>query len=364
MQQNKLHNIYNCLSLSLTPKIGAVTIQKLLASFGSIDNIFNQTEKTLSQIINPNIAKLIVTNTNKSEVDKALKWLDSDPNHHILTIDDERYPENLRHLTDYPCVLYLKGNLNLLKNNKLAIVGTRHPSNQGTANATMFAKELANNNITVVSGMAAGIDRFAHLGAMDGSASTIGVIGTGIDQVYPQSNLDIFNQVSNKGLLISEFPLNMAPLAGNFPRRNRLIAALSLACLVVESAIDGGSMITANLALELGRDVMAIPGSIHNPVAKGCHKLIKTGAKLVETCNDIFEELQLENKKSSYNGALKTDDPILLAMGFEPIAIDKICDNLNIEFAEVCTRLLELELDRKISNCGNGKYQRLITVTT
>lgn len=359
MQQNKHDNLYPWLLLSLTPKIGSVTLQTLIKSFGTSRNVLAQTEQTLSQVINSNIARLIVQQVAKPEVDKALAWLDSNPNHHILTTIDPLYPKELFHLHDYPHVLYLSGNLRLLQNNKIAIVGTRHPSTQGIENAMMFARELANNGLSVVSGMALGIDKSAHLGALDGTASTIGVIGTSIDQVYPRSNLELFKQVTNNGLILSEFPLGTGPLANNFPRRNRIIAALGNACLVVESAIDGGSMITANLALELGREVMAIPGSIHNPVARGCHKLIKTGAKLVETCHDIFEELYIENKKPSYNDGFETDDPVLTAMGYEPIAIDKICNNLNIDFADVCTKLLELELNGKIANCGNGKYQRI-----
>lgn len=359
MQPNKRDSLYPWLLLSQTPKIGPVTLQKLVQSFGGIENILEQTETTLSQVISSTIARLIRDQVAKPDVLKSLQWLDQEPNNYIITPSDPLYPQELFHLSDYPPVLYLKGNIELLKNNKIAIVGTRHPSNQGMENATMFARELANNGLTVVSGMAMGIDRYAHIGALEGKHSTIGVIGTAIDQVYPKSNLELFNQVIKDGLLISEFHLGTGPLANNFPRRNRIIAALSSGCLVVESANDGGSMITANLALELGREVMAIPGSIHNPVARGCHKLIKTGAKLVETCNDIFEELYIENKKPGYNDAFAISDPVLTAMGYEPIEIDKICNNLNIEFAEVCTKLLELELDGKIANCGNGKYQRI-----
>lgn len=358
MQQNK-QDLYPWLLLSLTPKIGHVTLQTLLRSFGSATNVLEQNERILSQVINSTIAKLIVTEVAKPDTEKALQWTDLDTNNHIITADNPLYPPELLHLSDYPHVLYLKGNPDLLKNNKIAIVGTRHPSNQGMENATMFARELAKNGLTIVSGMAAGIDNYAHQGALEGRASTIGVIGTGIDQIYPKSNFNLFNQVWKTGLIISELPLGFGPLASNFPRRNRIIAALGKGCLVIESTTDGGSMITANLALELGREVMAIPGSIHNPAARGCHKLIKTGAKLVETCRDIFEELYLENKKPSYNDALEISDPVLAIMGYDPIEIDKICNHLNIEFSEVCTRLLELELNGKIANCGSGKYQRI-----
>lgn len=359
MQQQISTNLEKWLTLSLTQKVGNVTMQKLLNSFGSIENIFDQNDGTLGQIININVARLILNNSARDEANAALNWLKSDEQNYILTIEDHLYPEELKQLFDYPHVLYLTGNINLLKNTKLAIVGTRHPSNQGIENATMFARELTKNNVTIVSGMATGIDQYAHIGALDGEASTIGVIGTGIDQIYPKSNTELFKQVIQKGLLISELPLGSGPLANNFPRRNRIIAALSKGCLVVESANDGGSMITANLALELGREVMAIPGSIHNPVARGCHKLIKTGAKLIETCNDILEELYIEPNNSGYNDAFATKDPVLVAMGYEPIEIDKICSTLDIAFGELCSKLLELELDGKITNCGNGKYQRI-----
>jgi DNA processing protein len=359
MQQNKSTDLYPWLLLSLTPKIGSVTLQTLINSFGTAKNVLEQPEKILSQVVNPNVARLITQQTAAPDVTRALQWLDSEPNNYILTAEDPLYPAELFHLTNHPHILYLKGNLNLLKHNKIAMVGTRHPSKQGMENAAMFARELANNRFTIVSGMAEGIDSWVHKGALEGTSSTIGVIGTGIDQIYPKTNSNLFKEVIQNGLLLSEFSIGVGPMANNFPRRNRIIAALAKACLVVESAIDGGSMITANLALELGREVMAIPGSIHNPVARGCHKLIKTGAKLIETCNDIFEELYLENKKPSYNDAFESSDPILTAMGYEPIAIDEICNNLNIEFAELCTQLLELELIGKIINCGNGKYQRI-----
>lgn len=409
-------NLNLWLLLSQTPKVGPVTQLKLLRHFGSIENIYAQSQNTLSSIINPTLAKLIVSQVSKPQADKALEWLASSSNHHIITIESKFYPKELAQISAPPTLLFLKGNIELLHRNKLAIVGTRYPTEQGINNAYRFGKELSNNNLTVVSGMAEGIDKASHLGAMEGAGSTIGVIGTGIDQIYPQSNHELYqNLISKNGLLISEFPLNTAPLAGNFPRRNRIIAGLSLGLLVVESAIDGGSMISANLALDMGREVMAIPGSIHNPTARGCHKLIKTGAKLVENINDILEELhpssstsspygisynleqntaqnaqinlrpntqngvQLHvqdklqaNKLSITNNLIQTstsneankpdnqiNDPVLVSMGYEPISIDKICSIMNLDFSQACANILELELSGKIINCGGGKYQRI-----
>lgn len=360
MQDKKNNEIHEWLTLALTPKVGPVTMLKLIQHFGSVTNVLSQSQNTLAQVVNRTVAKLISEKTAEPDVEKSFAWADSHANHYIISLEDERYPKELAQLTDPPLILYLKGNIDLLKKNKLAIVGTRHPSTQGMQNATDFARDLAKNGLTIVSGMALGIDKCAHSGALDGAGSTIGVIGTGIDQVYPSSNRALFEAVTARGgLIISEFPLATPPLVSNFPRRNRIIAGLAKGCLVIESAIDGGSMITANLALEMGREVMAIPGSIHNPVSRGCHKLIKTGAKLIETSNDILEELYLDRESTIRNNASATTNPVLVAMGFDPIEIDRICANLNLSFADICPKLLELELDGEIVNCGSGKYQRI-----
>lgn len=352
-------NLHLWLLLTLTPKVGIVTIKKLLHHFGSIDNIYSQTQATLAQILSSTIASLITSKVSSNEADTSIKWMDSNNNHLIISIDSPLYPIELANISDPPSILFLKGNIELLKQNKFAIVGTRHPSVQGSNNAFAFGKNLSNNGLAIVSGMASGIDRAAHLGAIEGKSSTIGVIGTGIDQIYPLSNKDLYQKViEQNGLIISEFPLKTPPLVNNFPRRNRIIAGLSHGLLVVESALDGGSMISANMALEMGREVMAIPGSIHNPVSRGCHKLIKNGAKLIETSNDILEDLLITPSTMAYNH-LQEDNSILNTMGFEPITIDKICSDLNIEFNDLCANLLELELDGKITNCGGGRYQRV-----
>ena len=360
MLSDKHDNLYLWLLLTLTPKVGPATIHKLIAHFGSIENIYEQSQATLSQIINSAVAGLISSRSASPAADESMQWLHSNPGHHLISCQSKSYPLELANIADPPTVLFMKGNFNLLNQNKFAIVGTRHPTEQGVNNAFRFARDLANNNLTIVSGMALGIDRAAHLGAIEGKGSTIGVIGTGINKAYPNNNQDLYDKLlNNSGLLISEFPLHTPPLVNNFPRRNRIIAGLSLGLLVVESAIDGGSMSSANLALEMGREVMAIPGSIHNPVARGCHKLIKTGAKLIETTNDILEDLRISNTTMTYNPSPE-NNPILAAMGFEPITIDKICSNLKIDFADLCASLLELELNGKIVNCGGGRYQRVL----
>lgn len=355
---NNQTDLYSWLLLYFTPKIGPVTMLKLLHHFGSAKNILEQDSRKLSQFINPAIAKLIKDRVSEPDVIKTLEWQQQDPNNYLLTLEDMRYPKELKQMVDPPLVLFGLGKIELLNNSKFAIVGTRHNTPQGAANAHSFACDLSNNGLTIVSGMAYGIDRHAHMGALKGKASTIGVIGTGIDVIYPKSNKDLYAEVAQNGLILSEFPLNTQPLASNFPRRNRIVAGLSLGCLVIESTLDGGSLITANMALDMGREVMAIPGSIHSPVSHGCHKLIKTGAKLVENTNDILDELPIANKLLAKKN-ITTAHPILDIIGYDAVEIDKICIKLNTSFADICPQLLELELGGHIVNCGNGRYQRI-----
>lgn len=347
------------LQLALTPKVGPKTMLRLIHHFGSVENILAQDNATLSGFVGNAIAKLILNNAAEKSVNETYTWLELDTKNQIITLNDNCYPRELAELADPPLVLFAKGDLALLAKPKLAVIGTRHPTEQGKQNALNFAEALSNLNLVIVSGMAEGVDRNAHLGGLKGRAKTIGVIGTGIDRIYPSSNKDLFHTVAENGLLISEFPLGTQPFVGNFPRRNRIVAGLSLGTLVIESAIDGGSMITANMALEMGREVMAIPGSIHNPVTKGCHRLIKSGAKLIETTNDIIEELQIKNTLWETATAKPTDNPILDIMGYEAINIDHLCDKLNVNFTDICANLLELELNGDITNCGNGNYQRI-----
>lgn len=356
MDKNKLNSY---LRLALTPKVGPKTMQKLMTHFGSANNVLEQDHITLAKFVGSATANLILKYESEKAVNDVYQWLEQDSKNSIITLEDKNYPHTLAQISDPPTILFAKGNLSLLANNKLAIIGTRHPTEQGSLNAYNFAGALSNLNLTIVSGMAEGIDQHAHRGALENSGSTIGVIGTGIDRIYPASNKELFHKVAEGGLLLSEFNLGTQPLAANFPRRNRIVAGLSIGCVVIESAIDGGSMITANLALEMGREVMAIPGSIHNPVTKGCHKLIKNGAKLIENTNDIIEELQIENTLQQISIEKTTDNPILLAMGYDEITIDNICNKLRANFSDICANLLELELEGYITNCGNGRYQRI-----
>ncbi len=363
MEKLKSADIYSWLLLALTPRVGPITMLKLIKHFGSPKGVLEQNLTTLEKIIPSAIAKLIIDKSATKDADKSLEWVNSGNNCNLITINDSLYPRELAEVPDPPLILYLYGNKNLLNTNKLAIVGSRYPTNEGTQNAFKFAYDLSNHGLTIVSGMAKGIDRHAHIGALKGKSSTIGVIGTGINLIYPEVNRDLYNKVIENGLLISEFPLNTPPNARNFPRRNRIISGLSLGCLVIESTIDSGSLISANFALEMGRDVMAIPGSINNPLVRGCHKLIKQGAKLIETTNDVLEELKfdqeiIKNEKVNFQN-ISNNDSILGIIGYEPIEIDKICSKLNLNFTDIYTKLLELELNGSIINCGENKYQRI-----
>ncbi len=348
------------LRLSFSYGVGPATFLKLVDYFGSVNNVFEQTLEQLLFVVNKGVAQSILSNQVDEQVDVSLEWRKSAPNREIITLGHELYPVELAEIAQPPIILFCEGNLELLKKNKIAIVGTRHPSAQGAENAKSFAFELAKNGLTVVSGLATGIDRSAHEGALlANSHSTIAVIGTGVDLVYPASNRDIYRKVRENGLIVSEFPLGTPPSNNNFPRRNRIIVGLSKACLVVESSVDGGSMISANFALEMGRDVMAIPGSIHNPMSRGCHKLIRQGAKLCETVTDILEELKISPQLEILANDEQVQDPILVALGYEPNSIDVLCAKLNLEFGELCGKLLEFELSGLVVNCGGGRYQRV-----
>lgn len=369
MQQLKVgdmnHKHYYWLKLSFTYGVGVTTFLKLLQHFGSVENIYQQDLLSLTKVVGKSLANTILTSNNEVAIEKNLLWVSESSNRHIITLEDDTYPVELAEIAQPPVLLFAEGNISLLKNKKIAVVGTRHPTVYGVDNARNFSETLSGNGFTIVSGLAAGIDRYAHEGALKSQnfASTIAVVGTGLDIIYPASNKNLFQQIREQGLILSEFPLGTPPINNNFPRRNRIVVGLSQACLVIESALDGGSMISANFALESGREVLAIPGSVHNPMAKGCHKLIKMGAKLCENAHDVLDEIKFtyskEEKTSTISG--ETEDYVLLAMGYDAVSIDILCQKLNIVFGDLCAKLLELELDGKIVNCGNGRYQRVFS---
>ena len=281
----------------------------------------------------------------------------------MLTLADADYPQALLETADPPTLLYLAGRPELLNRRAMAIVGSRNPTPQGVADAGAFAANLGAAGLTVVSGLALGIDAAAHRGALPTVGCTIAVVGTGADRIYPPGNRDLAHAIAAEGALVTEFPLGTPPLATNFPRRNRLIAGLSQGCLVVEAAARSGSLITARLAAECGREVFAVPGSIHSPLAKGCHQLLKQGAKLVESAADILEELRYppQSAPPPRPGARSAAGEALLAkLGFDPCAIDTLVARSGLTPDALIAMLLQLELEGRVANLPGGFYQRLL----
>ncbi len=356
-------------------KLGPVTLHKLLAHFQTPEIILQASQSELRSIgINQTVIDGIKT-PEIASVQRDLAWLEYE-NHHILTIQDPLYPTLLKQIPDPPCVLYVLGNANLtatlLNDPQLGIVGSRNASVYGKEISTSFAKKLASNGLVITSGLASGVDGAAHRGALQADiGSTIAVAACGLDRVYPAEHRQLAEQISQRGLLVSEFPIGTSPMPGHFPRRNRIISGLSLGTLIVEASLKSGSLITARLALEQGREVFAIPGSIHNPLSKGTHNLIRNGAKLVETVEDVLEELKhhidLNALSSEQNIAVNTQntlplDPqhekILNSMGHEPISIDTLIERCGLEVGEVSSILLILELNNQVAHHGNGIYMR------
>lgn len=350
------------LALTLAHEVGNRSIRKLLLAFGAPGAILSARREDLEQIVSARLADKILEGAPGETVQAALVWLEQ-KDHHLLTLADPDYPAPLLEIADPPVILYLAGRRQLLPAHALAVVGSRNPSPKGLENAEALAKALSDASHTVVSGLAEGIDSAAHRGGLAGEASTIAVVGTGLDRVYPARNRDLAKDIEERGALVSEFPLGTRALPGNFPRRNRIISGLSKGCLVVEAAIQSGSLITARCALEQGREVFAVPGSIHSPLAKGCHALIKQGAKLVETATDVLEELRPSTRSrvpwvaanTSQNGD-KAD--LLVHVGYDPVDLDAICLRSGLTPDVVMANLLELEFTGCVSVLAGGLYQR------
>jgi len=306
------------------------------------------------------MAQQILQETREAQIAATLDWAGHDGNT-ILTLADEAYPRLLLEIADPPPLLYLRGQTALLGKSGLAIVGSRNASPQGLANAEGFARAFSDTGLTIISGLALGVDAAAHRGGLSGSGSTIAVLGTGADSLYPASNRKLGEEIANRGLLVSEFPVGTPPVAANFPRRNRLISGLARGCLVVEAAVSSGSLITARQAGEQGREVFAIPGSIHSPLSRGCHLLIKQGAKLVESAADVLEELGAE--KPTMSGSIPkqsgVDNELLLHMGYDICTLDALVSRSRLTVDAVSAMLLNLELEGKIASLPGGRFQRL-----
>jgi DNA processing protein len=281
----------------------------------------------------------------------------------VLTLGDADYPSALFQTADPPVLLYAQGRLELLRGPTLAVVGSRNPTPGGVETAKAFATSLSQAGVTIVSGLASGIDAAAHEGGLQGEGSTLAVVGTGLDRVYPRENRELAHRIAHNGLLLSEYPLGTPPLAAHFPQRNRIIAGLSQGTLVVEAALQSGSLITARMALEAGRDVFAIPGSIHSPQSRGCHVLIKQGAKLVDAAQDILDEMHLGpavELSASPHANENDPDGLLAALGFDPVTIDALVARTGWSAAELNVRLLDLELAGKVARLPGQLFQRVV----
>ncbi len=366
MHPSQFHSF---LKLSYVSGLGRVSLYQLGSHF---DEDFNQvfdlshsqllkiglTTKQIEQILNPDTNQLA----------RELEWLEQ-PGNHIICYDDEHYPALLKETTNYPPLLYASGNIDLLASPQIAIVGSRHCSPGGAKTAFDFASLLSKSGLTITSGMASGIDAQAHKGALSSSGHTIAVAGTGLDRIYPSSNRQLAYGIHEQGLLVSEFPLGTNPRSENFPRRNRIISGLSVATLVVEATQRSGSLITARQAAEQGREVFAIPGSIHNPQSRGCHQLIRDGARLVEQASDIIEELgsllgfiaeQQSVQQDDKIDTLDTESRRLLdAIGYDPVSSDTLVERSGLTIDKLSSMLVLLELNDLIQSAPGGCYVRI-----
>lgn len=384
------------LRLTLTPGVGNETARRLLASFGLPETIFLQSGSALRQVVSEKQAQALTQQPDglAQQVQRTWEWLQADDDDQppgsaraILTLADPRYPPALLETADPPLVLYLLGAAHVVApggagaplalDHGIAIVGSRNPTPQGAINARQFAHTLAAHGLSIVSGLALGVDGAAHEGALDSDATTAGrpvtiaVVGTGLDRVYPRRHHDLARRIASRGLLVSEYPIGTAPLAANFPRRNRIIAALSQGTLVVEAALQSGSLITARLAVEQGRDVFAIPGSIHSPQSHGCHALIRQGAKLVESALDVLEELKMPEllpsadreqagaRAPEASGRDLADGPLLQALGFDPVGLDALQARTGLETAHLQAQLMAFELAGQVARLPGGLFQRI-----
>ncbi|MEO8003280.1 MAG: DNA-processing protein DprA [Betaproteobacteria bacterium] len=349
------------LRLGLVAELTPSGFRQLLAALGSPEAICSADRATLSRTVAQDVAAAIVRGPDASRLQAGFEWL-RDPANRIVTLADAAYPRLLLEITDPPPLLYAKGNVELLNHAALAVVGSRNATPQGIDNARAFSRELSVGGFSIVSGLALGIDAAAHEGGLEAPSSSIAVVGTGLDIVYPARNRDLAHRLAHQGLIISEFALGMPALASNFPRRNRLISGLSRGCLVVEAALKSGSLITARYALEQGREVFAIPGSIHSPLSKGCHLLIKQGAKLAESGRDILEELGTVSKTLPAGhapGESVPENPLLTALGYDPVDLDTLCERSGLTADSASAMLLTLELEGVVSRVPGGKFQRL-----
>lgn len=355
------------LQLLEAPGVGRETARKLLAAFGSPQAILSASTAARRQVAGARAAEALETlPSDVADLIAATQnWLadTSQGPRRVLTLGDTDYPSALFQTADPPVLLYAQGHVDLLRRPSLAVVGSRNPTPGGLETARSFATHLSQAGVTIVSGLAAGIDAAAHEGGLQGEGRTVAVVGTGLDRVYPRAHLDLAHRIAQQGLLLSEYPLGTPPQAAHFPLRNRIIAGLSQGTLVVEAALQSGSLITARMALEAGRDVFAIPGSIHSPQSRGCHALIKQGAKLVDAAQDILDELRVGPTlalASAPSADSQEPDALLDALGFDPVTIDALVARTGWSAGELNVRLLDLELAGRVARLPGQLFQRVV----
>jgi DNA processing protein len=328
-------------------------LRPLLDAFGNIDELLAQPRSALKESGLAEEKCDAIVSPDEAAIEAALAWLDDDA-HHLVTWGSDDYPEMLSQIPGPPLVLYVNGDVEAMHLPALAIIGSRNPTQGGERNAREFARHLAAQGFVIVSGMAQGIDAAAHRGALDGGGKTVALLGTGIDRVYPAVNRELAHEIAAQGALVSEYPLGAAPERWHFPERNRLISGLSVGTLVVEAARRSGSLITARLAGEQGREIFALPGSIHNPLSRGCHELIRQGAKLVETAADIVAEL------GPLTGHLRGDDDgydaLRRCLDHDPVSIDELEKRSGLTIDQLSSMLLILELYGEVESLSGGRY--------
>jgi DNA processing protein len=364
------------LRLALAPGVGNTSLIRLLTAFGSPEAVLASGRGALAAHLSRAQCDALLGEPDTVLLDAAHAWL-AQPGNSLMTLADEDYPKSLLEIADPPAVLYCKGRRSLLSQPCLGIVGSRNATPQGVRDAEAFAHALSDAGLTIVSGLALGIDAAAHRGGLAGAGSSVAIIGTGLDRIYPARNKALAHQLAENGLIVSEFALGTAPLPGHFPRRNRLISGLSRGVLVVEAAPNSGSLITARVATEQGREVFAIPGSIHSPLARGCHALIKQGAKLVESAADILDELAWQQRlappvlrqdrpqgerQAAYPLRVLAEtlsDPILDALDGAPTTLDTLAQRTGLTLEALSAKLLALELDGRIAPLPGGRYQKI-----
>ena len=360
------------LTLLRSPGLGARSVQTLLSAFGDASGVLAASHSALQAAGLKSEQITALRNVTEDDMAADLAWAALE-NNHLIAIDHPLYPTNLKEISDPPVLLYVTGDPEVLGTPQIAMVGSRNPTAGGIENAERFAAELAGRGLCVTSGLASGIDAAAHRGALSAQGLSIAITGTGLDRVYPASNRELAHQLAEQGALVSELPIGTPPKPHHFPRRNRLISALSCGVLVVEATVRSGSLITARMATEQGREVLAIPGSIHNPMARGCHALIRQGAKLVETADDVLEELASQINTSHLQRPAAVDDPhlqnpltpaeedpeyaqLMLALGHDPVSIDTLVERTGLSIAELSSMLLMLELTGKVDKASGGRY--------